>query len=85
MLEPAILTSEQCRAARALIGWSRHDLAAKSLVAVSTLADFESGKREPHKRTILDVRRALEEGGVMFQGGDAERGAGVSLVAGGRP
>jgi hypothetical protein len=35
-------------------------------VANATLADFEAGKRSPYNRTLADVRRALEDGGVDF-------------------
>jgi transcriptional regulator with XRE-family HTH domain len=57
---------EQARAARALLGWSRAELAKKSEVSAATLADFEAGKRQPYDRTLVDVRAALEAGGVVF-------------------
>jgi len=40
--------------------------------------DFERGTRQPHRRTISDVRRALEEAGVTFIDGNGE-GPGVRL------
>jgi transcriptional regulator with XRE-family HTH domain len=60
------ITSAQCRAARALIDWSREDLARASHVGSRTLVDFERGARQPHRRTLVDLRRALEEAGVVF-------------------
>jgi transcriptional regulator with XRE-family HTH domain len=60
------LSPEQCRAARALIGWSQQRLAATSKVARATIANFETGKRAPYARTLDDVRAALEEAGVDF-------------------
>lgn len=68
----------QCRAARGILQWSQSDLAAKAKVARATLADFESEKREPYERTLVDIQRALEAAGVEFipeNGG----GAGVRL------
>ncbi len=68
----------QCRAARALIEWTRDDLAAAAQTARSTLADFEANKRQPHPRTLAAIRTALEAAGVEFipeNGG----GAGVRL------
>ena len=81
------LDPEQCRAARALIGWSRADLAERSGVAATTLAHFEVGKRAPYARTLADVRRTLEAAGVIFISGDDVGGPGVrmqrpSIVAG---
>lgn len=83
MPTPLTLTAEQCRAARALLDWSRNELSARSLVATSTLADFEAGKREPHIRTLLAVRRPLEDAGVVFQEASAEGGPGVRLGSNG--
>src|SRR5262249_39649711 len=60
----AILTPEQCRGARGMLGWSRDELAEKADVGVATLAEFEAGRRVPYDRTLRDVRRALEEGGI---------------------
>ena len=76
------ITGHQCRAARALIGWTRSDLAERSRVAASTIGDFETAKREPHPRTVLDLRRALEAAGIGFQPADAQGGPGVRLTAG---
>jgi len=68
----------QCRAARALLGWSRDQLAKLSDVGPRTLMDFERGTRQPHRRTIADIRRSLEDGGVIFLDEDDE-GPGVRL------
>jgi transcriptional regulator with XRE-family HTH domain len=60
------LTPEQCRGARAMLGWTRGDLAKRSKVSAATLADFEAGKRAPYPRTLADIRVALEAGGIVF-------------------
>jgi transcriptional regulator with XRE-family HTH domain len=64
---------EQCRAARALLGWSQSQLCKAAKVARATLAEFEAGKRAPYQRTLDDIRNALEVGGVIFV---AENGEG---------
>ncbi len=76
-----VIYPEQSKGARAMLGWSRERLAAAADVAIRTLVDFERGARHPYKRTLVDIRRALEEGGIMFideNGG----GPGVRLVQG---
>ena len=76
--EKTSIRPDQCRAARALLGWSREQLAKKSKVSMATLADFEAGKRLPYDRTLADVQNALEQAGVVLipeNGG----GAGVRL------
>jgi transcriptional regulator with XRE-family HTH domain len=67
------ITPDQSRGARAMLGWTRDDLAERSRVSAATLADFEAGKRVPYNRTLADIRRALEEGGIEFI---AENGGG---------
>jgi transcriptional regulator with XRE-family HTH domain len=63
------VTPAQCRAARALVGWSQDELAASSKVAKATIANFELGKRSPYARTLEDLRDALEAAGVEFTNG----------------
>jgi transcriptional regulator with XRE-family HTH domain len=81
---------EQCRAARALLGWSQQELAARAKVARKTIADFEQGQVTPYPRTLKDIREALEEGGAIFVAAEAgAAGPGVRLKwkapAGGPP
>ena len=49
-----------------MLGWSQECLAKTSKVALRTLADFESGARQPYNRTLADIRRALEDAGIVF-------------------
>ncbi len=72
------ITPEQCRAARALLGWSRQQLANSAQIAERTLVDFERGARSPLNRTLTDIQRALEDAGVIFIDEDDE-GPGVRL------
>ena len=64
------MTPAQCRAARALIGWSQDELATASKVAKATIANFELAKRAPYERTLNDLRASLEAAGVEFTNGD---------------
>ena len=61
-----LLTAEQCRGARAMLGWSRQELARVAKVAVGTIVDFERKARRPYDRTLLDIRRAFENAGIEF-------------------
>lgn len=78
MSDEIMLLPEQSRAARALLDWSRGDLATHSGVSVAALADFEAGKRQPYERTLADIRKALESAGVIFVAENGE-GPGVRL------
>jgi transcriptional regulator with XRE-family HTH domain len=70
------IAPEQCRAARALLGWSQDDLSEKAKVAKKTLQLFELGKRNPYAQTLEALRQALERGGVEFI---AENGGGPGV------
>lgn len=70
------ISAAQCRAARALLGWSQDQLAAASKVAKATIANFEAGNRTPYPRTQADLVKAMEEAGVEFLS-EGEAGAGV--------
>ena len=48
------------------MGWSRADLAKLAKIAERTLVDFERGARTPLDRTRADIRRALEDAGIVF-------------------
>ena len=76
MLDQKTLSAHQCRAARALLDWSRDDLARSCGVSKATLADFEAGKRTPYDRTLADIRGALEAAGVQFI---SENGGGAGV------
>lgn len=75
----AVITAAQCRAARALLGWSQDQLSEVSKVAKATIATFETGKRAPYERTLVDLRSALESAGVslMSDGEAVDGGEGV--------
>lgn len=67
----------QCRMARAALGLGVRELAEKAKVSPDTIARLERGDTL-RERTVLDIRTALEEAGVIFipeNGG----GAGVRL------
>ena len=60
------MTPEQCRAARAWLDMSQDELAKAANVGLSTVKDFESGKRAPIQSTQTAMRTVLERGGIGF-------------------
>lgn len=79
MISPA-----QSRAGRALIDWSQGDLAKAAGVSLSTIADFERGRREPIANNLAAIQSAMEAAGVTFQadGEQVDGGPGVRLKKG---
>jgi predicted transcriptional regulator len=72
-----MLTPAQLRAARALVGWSREDLAARSGVSAPAIRDFEVNQSDSKQGTVQKWQRALEAAGIQFIDEDAGAGAGV--------
>ena len=60
------MTPEQARAARAWLGWSQTELARRAGVSLSTVQDFERGRRTPIANNLAAMRRAVQEAGLRL-------------------
>ncbi len=61
-----MLTPEQSRAARGWLDWSQQDLAERAHVSLSTVRDFEKGRRSPIQNNLDALQRAINAGGVQM-------------------
>ncbi len=76
------LTVAQCRAARALLGWTAADVAAAASIGIMTVKRFEGGQTI-NAASISKIRSALVIGGITFiAAGEAspDGGDGVRLA-----
>lgn len=73
-----MITSDQIRAARALLRWSGKDLAEKTGLGFSTLMRLEvlDGVPSAQAKTLENIQKAFEKAGIEFIGSPDE-GAGV--------
>jgi transcriptional regulator with XRE-family HTH domain len=71
-----IITPEQCRAARALLGWSQDDLENSSRVSKKTIAEFEREAQIPYEKTLREIELAFAANGVLLI---KENGGGVGV------
>jgi transcriptional regulator with XRE-family HTH domain len=63
----AVITIEQLRAARGLLGWSQSDLAGRADLSVPTVKRLEAGfGPRVSEEARRKLRRALEAAGVEF-------------------
>ena len=74
MSEAPIIAAAQCRAARALLEWTESQLAEAASVEVEVVKLLEARFRTPSADQQRRIRKALEDGGVVFI---AENGGGV--------
>ena len=65
-----MLSSNQIRAARALLGWSGTDLADLSGVGITTLRRYELQRGIPSANTsvLMLIKQTLESAGIEFTG-----------------
>ena len=71
-----MISSSQVRAAKALLRWSGEDLASKSGVSLSTIRRVEASEGVPEAqnvKTLMLIKKALEDGGVEFIGSPEDR------------
>jgi len=60
------MSPEQVRAARSWLGWSQGKLAEQAHVGLSTVKDYEGGKRVPIANNREEIQRTLEANGIRF-------------------
>jgi transcriptional regulator with XRE-family HTH domain len=63
---------EQCRAARSWLNWTQADLAKAAGTALSTVKDYEGGRRTPIANNLAAIQAALETCGIAFVGDDGK-------------
>lgn len=75
-----MLTSDQIRAARALLRWSAEELARESGVGLSTIRRIENAAGVPSAsgKNLAAIQEALEKAGVLFIAANGN-GPGVRL------
>ena len=61
-----MITATQCRAARAILGWSVKNLAAKAHVSPNTVVRFENEVGTSNATTQVMLKQAFEAAGVTF-------------------
>jgi transcriptional regulator with XRE-family HTH domain len=66
MVNVALVTREQMRAARAWLNWSQDELSAKSGVSRRSIAMYEAGRTLPYDDTLEKLRHTFEAAGVRF-------------------
>jgi transcriptional regulator with XRE-family HTH domain len=61
-----LISDTQCRAARGMLKWGQSELASSAGLGLSTIVDFERGRRQVSGEAIVAIRTALETAGIQF-------------------
>ena len=64
------MTPAQCRAARALLGWSQDELGRNTGISRSSVAQFELELRRGSRWMRDKIKLALEDAGIEFTNGE---------------
>ena len=75
-----MISGEQVKFARKLLGWSQMALALEAGASQRTIMRFERGESRAKGQTIFAIRRALEAAGVEFTN-DTQPGARIKSAA----
>lgn len=75
-----MLTPEQSRAARAWLDWSQEDLAKRAKVSLSTVRDFEKGRRVPIANNLNAMHAALTGEGLQMVFGEDGKPTGITTT-----
>ena len=78
----AMLTPDQCRAARALLRWRQADLSEKSGVGVGAIKDFESCRHGISLKALTAIVRTFQKAGLILYFEDDDGGPGLRLKKG---
>lgn len=76
MPDAHVIAAAQCRAARALLEWTEVQLADAAGVELTVIGHFEARLHRPSREQQRKIRKALEDGGVVFI---AENGGGAGV------
>ncbi len=63
-----MLTIEQCRGARGLLGWTQQDLADSSGLSKTAINNFEKGHSDIKAESLKSIRMAFESADIEFIG-----------------
>lgn len=76
-----MLKPEHSRAARGWLDWSQEELAKRAKVSLSTIRDFEKGRRVPIANNLSAIEKVLEVAGVTCQSGKGGIPTGIFMTA----
>lgn len=70
------ISGSQVAAARELLKITQSELAKSVDLSLTTISNFETGKAEPYRASLVKIRAELERRGIEFTNGDSPPSAG---------
>lgn len=73
-----MLTPQHSRAARGWLEWTQEELAKRANVSLSTVRDFEKGRRMPIANNLKAMALTFEKAGLKMIFGEDEEPTGIA-------
>ena len=74
------MTPEQSRAARGWLDWTQAELAERAKVSLSTVRDFEKGRRTPIGNNLEAMRRVFGDNGISLTFSESGKAIGIAVA-----
>jgi ribosome-binding protein aMBF1 (putative translation factor) len=75
-----MITPRQCRAARALLGWTQAGLAKEADIGLDVVRRFERSESDTRSSGVIAIEKAIRRGGVELILPDEGKGEGVRIA-----
>ena len=76
-----MISPHQCKAARALLGWTQAKLAEKSGVTLDTVKRFERAKSDTRGKAMIKMEAAIREAGIKLLAPENGEGEGLKFAS----
>ena len=76
-----MITPRQCRAARALLGWTQAGLAKEADIGLDVVRRFERSESDTRSSGVIAIEKAIRRGGVELILADERKGEGVRIAS----
>jgi ribosome-binding protein aMBF1 (putative translation factor) len=76
-----MITPRQCRAARALLGWTQAGLAEEANIGIDIVRRFERSESDTRSSGLIAIEKALRRGGVKLLNAEGNEGEGVRIAS----
>jgi transcriptional regulator with XRE-family HTH domain len=76
-----MITPRQCKAARALLGWTQAELAEKAKLTLDTVSRFEQGKSDTRGQAMIKMEAAVRQAGIKLLASEGGEGEGLRFAS----
>jgi transcriptional regulator with XRE-family HTH domain len=76
-----MITPRQCKAARALLGWTQAELAEKAELTLDTVSRFEQSKSDTRGQAMIKMEAAVRQAGIKLLSPEDGEGEGLRFAS----